>query len=66
LDFQGKKRAAHFKSLLEADLQAVAKFMPVLPVDRYTFLITVADFREAGQVIQDMQQWRDKPARHQT
>jgi predicted metalloprotease with PDZ domain len=61
LDFQGKQRAAHFKSLLEADLQAVAKFMPVLPVDRYTFLITVADFREAGQVIQDMQQGNVRP-----
>ena len=61
IDFRGKKHAAHFKSLLEADLQAVAQFMPVLPVDNYTFLITVADFTEVGQAIQDAQAGNIKP-----
>jgi predicted metalloprotease with PDZ domain len=61
IDFRGKKHATHFKSLLEADLQAVAQFMPVLPVDRYTFLITVADFTEVGQAIQDAQAGNIRP-----
>ncbi|MEN9939770.1 MAG: hypothetical protein RIR61_577, partial [Bacteroidota bacterium] len=48
LDLNGTPRAAEFKRELEADMAAVARFLPQLPVDRYTFLTMVGDFRWAG------------------
>ncbi|MFM6998545.1 MAG: hypothetical protein ACKOX0_04885 [Bacteroidota bacterium] len=51
LDLNGTARAAEFKRELEADMAAVARFLPQLPVDRYTFLTMVGDFRWAGDVL---------------
>ena len=51
LDLNGTSRAADFKRELEADMAAVARFLPKLPVDRYTFLTMVGDFRWAGDVL---------------
>jgi len=51
LDLNGTDRAAEFKRELEADMAAVARFLPQLPVDRYTFLTMVGDFRWAGDVL---------------
>ena len=51
LDLNGTSRAADFKRELEADMAAVARFLPQLPVDRYTFLTMVGDFRWAGDVL---------------
>jgi predicted metalloprotease with PDZ domain len=51
LDLNGTPRAADFKRELEADMSAVARFLPQLPVDRYTFLTMVGDFRWAGDVL---------------
>ena len=51
LDLNGTPRAAEFKRELEADMAAVARFLPKLPVDRYTFLTMVGDFRWAGDVL---------------
>ena len=51
LDLNGTSRAADFKRELEADMAAVARFLPKLPVDRYTFLTMVGDFRWAGDIL---------------
>jgi len=51
LDLNGTPRAADFKRELEADMAAVARFLPQLPVDRYTFLTMVGDFRWAGDIL---------------
>ncbi|MFZ9189518.1 MAG: hypothetical protein ACO204_00255 [Schleiferiaceae bacterium] len=51
LDLNGTPRAAEFKRELEADMAAVARFLPQLPVDRYTFLTMVGDFRWAGDIL---------------
>ena len=51
LDLNGTPRAADFKRELEADMAAVARFLPKLPVDRYTFLAMVGDFRWAGDIL---------------
>ena len=51
LDLNGTPRAADFKRELEADMAAVARFLPKLPVDRYTFLTMVGDFRWAGDIL---------------
>ncbi len=51
LDLNGTARAAEFKRELEADMAAVARFLPQLPVDRYTFLTMVGDFRWAGDIL---------------
>jgi len=51
LDLNGTSRAADFKRELEADMAAVARFLPKLPVDRYTFLTMVGDFRWAGDLL---------------
>ncbi len=51
LDLNGTSRAADFKRELEADMAAVARFLHQLPVNRYTFLTMVGDFRWAGDVL---------------
>jgi predicted metalloprotease with PDZ domain len=51
LDLNGTSRATDFKRELEADMAAVARFLPQLPVDRYTFLTMVGDFRWAGDIL---------------
>lgn len=51
LDLNATLRAADFKRELEADMAAVARFLPQLPVDRYTFLTMVGDFRWAGDIL---------------
>ncbi|PHX83474.1 MAG: hypothetical protein CK537_05595, partial [Flavobacteriales bacterium] len=51
LDLNGTSRAADFKRELEADMAAVARFLPKLPVDHYTFLAMVGDFRWAGDIL---------------
>ena len=50
-DVQGKPRAKNFYQALKRDMEAVAKTLPKLPVDNYTFLIYVDDLRELGKVL---------------
>lgn len=50
-DVQGKKRAKHFYQALKRDMEAIAKTLPALPVDNYTFIIFVDDLRELGKVL---------------
>jgi predicted metalloprotease with PDZ domain len=42
-DVTGQKRAKYFYNELKRDMEGVAKFLPQLPVDRYTFLLYVDD-----------------------
>ncbi|MFN6039101.1 MAG: hypothetical protein ACK452_11590 [Bacteroidota bacterium] len=50
-DVQGKPRAKNFYKALKRDMEAIAKTLPNLPVDNYTFLIYVDDLREFGKVL---------------
>ncbi|HRJ37061.1 MAG TPA: hypothetical protein PK610_13780, partial [Flavobacteriales bacterium] len=48
-DVQGQRRAKQFYNALKRDMEAIAAFLPELPVDSYTFIIFVDDLREIGQ-----------------
>jgi predicted metalloprotease with PDZ domain len=50
-DKGGKPRAQYFYNELKRDMKGVAKFLPVLPVSNYTFLVYVDDFVKWGPII---------------
>jgi predicted metalloprotease with PDZ domain len=50
-DKSGAKRAQFFYNDLKRDMQGIAKFLPQLPVDNYTFLLYVDDFTAYGPYI---------------
>jgi predicted metalloprotease with PDZ domain len=47
-DKSGVKRAQFFYNDLKRDMEGIAKFLPKLPVDNYSFLLYIDDFTEYG------------------
>lgn len=47
----GKKMAGEIYSEMKASMEAIARFLPALPVKNYAFLIYVADYREEGTLL---------------
>lgn len=50
-DVNGTPRARHFYQALKRDMEAIAGFLPALPVEHYTFIIYVDDLKEVGQAL---------------
>ncbi|MDX2284155.1 MAG: hypothetical protein NW241_08335 [Bacteroidia bacterium] len=46
----GEPYASRIYRELKASMDAIAAFLPELPVDRYAFLFYIADYREAGRM----------------
>ncbi len=47
-DVTGRPRAKYFYNELKRDMQAIANFLPKLPVDNYTFLIYIDNLSKDG------------------
>lgn len=50
-DVKGTPRAKNFYQALKRDMEAIAGFLPALPVDHYTFLIFVDELHELGDAL---------------
>ncbi len=50
-DENGTPHAKAFYNSLKKDMEAVAKYYPKLPVDNYTFLVYVGDFKKWGPIL---------------
>lgn len=48
----GQKIAADVYNEMKANMEAISKFLPKLPVDRYTFIVYSADYKEVGAILQ--------------
>lgn len=50
-DESGQPRAKEFYKNLKRDMEGIAKFLPKLPVDNYTFIAYVDDFTQFGDIL---------------